>query len=594
MTDDPSTFNPEDYEPKKQRKLLPRLIFGAVAFITMLALAYAVENWRGRRAWEQCKAELAAKGEELNWAAFIPDKVPDQQNMMKVPLIAAWFTKDSTNTAELEKFNGLSNIPKASGRGYPILAEIRFSTEPAPAEPGTISYTLEEFTKGEKYKELEQPIPFYPDPRGGPKIVGQPKLPPKKVTIQTTGPLDRTRVESALGSRLMLEPTGQSNVFRLVDTEGTPAQDIVDYMKPYEGVLAELEAGSRRPFARFPGDFMEPFNVPMPNFVRARTLAQALGALAGAEIMLNQPDKAARHIETNMRLLTLLNGSQPSLVCKMIEVAITGLVQAVVECGFRENVWRDEQLIGFEQQFGSLNLLHETSIGMRAGERAGLIFMLENLPRAKLAEAFDSDTEDKRPHWIRPVRLYFRFCPRGWLYQNEVAISLVHQAALDAIDLSKRMVKPVSLQMTMDQFVAGLGKGTTPYNYVTGFAVPNYFKALQTTAKNQTFVDELRVAATLERYRHAHGEYPQQLAALVPTFIPALPNDLVSGGSLIYKREGNSYRLYGVGWDGKDNGGVMEGGYPLGPDWVWQGLPALSSPAQSSTSAKPSGEVAKN
>src|SRR6185503_19136705 len=53
---------------------------------TLIAVLYAVENWRGRRAWEQLKREMEAQGERLDIAAFIPPPVPDDQNFAMAPL----------------------------------------------------------------------------------------------------------------------------------------------------------------------------------------------------------------------------------------------------------------------------------------------------------------------------------------------------------------------------------------------------------------------------------------------------------------------------------------------------------------------------
>ena len=67
------------------------VILGGVALL--VALFYAEEDWRGKRAWEKCKQELEAKGEVLDWNAYIPPPVPDDQNIFKAPKMAEWFVK---------------------------------------------------------------------------------------------------------------------------------------------------------------------------------------------------------------------------------------------------------------------------------------------------------------------------------------------------------------------------------------------------------------------------------------------------------------------------------------------------------------------
>ena len=65
---------------------------------TIVGLLYGVENWRGRRAWNKYRSELEARGEQLDYRAFIPKAVPDEQNFAATPLIQSWFIKRSNYT----------------------------------------------------------------------------------------------------------------------------------------------------------------------------------------------------------------------------------------------------------------------------------------------------------------------------------------------------------------------------------------------------------------------------------------------------------------------------------------------------------------
>ncbi len=81
----------------KLRKWLKRIAFVLAALVTLVALLFAEENYRGKRAWDVCKRELEAKGEKLDWQAFTPPAVPDDQNFAKAPAVVAWLT--TTNEA---------------------------------------------------------------------------------------------------------------------------------------------------------------------------------------------------------------------------------------------------------------------------------------------------------------------------------------------------------------------------------------------------------------------------------------------------------------------------------------------------------------
>ena len=105
----------------------------------------------------------------------------------------------------------------------------------------------------------------------------------------------------------------------------------------------------------------------------------------------------------------------------------------------------------------------------------------------------------------------------------------------------------------------------------------------------QTAVDEARVACALERYRLANGHFPEILNALVPQYLKELPQDIMDGQPLRYRRtEDGQFVLYSVGSDGVDNGGQLvarrrnwrgepEPMWRSGPgDWVWR-YPATAS-----------------
>jgi hypothetical protein len=64
------------------------------SFIFLVAFFYAEEDLRGWLAWEHCKHELAAKGEEMDWNKLIPPPVPDDQNFFKAPNMAEWFVRN--------------------------------------------------------------------------------------------------------------------------------------------------------------------------------------------------------------------------------------------------------------------------------------------------------------------------------------------------------------------------------------------------------------------------------------------------------------------------------------------------------------------
>ncbi len=92
------------------------------------------------------------------------------------------------------------------------------------------------------------------------------------------------------------------------------------------------------------------------------------------------------------------------------------------------------------------------------------------------------------------------------------------------------------------------------WGYVDALAFPIYVLA-ESQAKTKVAFNGAALVIALERYRRAHGGFPETLDALVPTYIDSIPKDPFTEGSLIYKRAGVDYQLYSAGRNQKDNGG---------------------------------------
>jgi len=164
--------------------------------------------------------------------------------------------------------------------------------------------------------------------------------------------------------------------------------------------------------------------------------------------------------------------------------------------------------------------------------------------------------------------MYITFAPRGWLYQNLCVGAPLRQGHLDAIDVTNNRVWPARVDGASRELETTF-KHNRPYSHLVAVTLPNFTKAIQTMAHNQTLANEAYIACGLERYRLAHGQYPETLEALVPQFAEKLPHDIIGGQPLKYHRTADGqFVLYSVGWNEKDDGGVP-GKTAVEGDWVW-------------------------
>jgi hypothetical protein len=445
-------------------------LVGLAVLVTLYAVFVTEENWRGRRAWENCKRELEAQGVAMDWNAYIPPPVPDDQNVFKAPIMQRWFVKTPQTSAQKDS-TGLSGL----STNYAATAAI-ITNEPA-------------------------------------------------------------------------------------------AADYLKWSDQFQPSFDLIREALKRPYARMDGDYSRPFEMPIPNFVRARNLAQVFSQRVKCNLFLGRPEKALADLtllNDSRRLLEGAPAGKPmSLVAAMINVAITGLYVETIAYGLQSHGWRGPQLAALQEQLQEINLPPIVAESLRE-EPVSLSRTMETVGLPKLGYSVYGLTPASLWQQLKDPRfLLLRLVPRGWYYQNMAVAATLEHESLDGFDLANNLILPEKTDNYTREFETATGHWS-PWNLLARIAAPNFRKAVMAMARNQTWVDEGLIACALERYRLAHGEYPGTLDALVPQFIEKLPHDIIGGQPLKYRRmDDGKFLLYSVGWDGKDDGGDAQ------KDWVW-------------------------
>ncbi|HLH53529.1 MAG TPA: hypothetical protein VKY92_07930 [Verrucomicrobiae bacterium] len=325
----------------------------------------------------------------------------------------------------------------------------------------------------------------------------------------------------------------------------------------------QIREALSRPSARINCDYGQPLTVQAPNFYTIRNFAQALSQRAHCFLLLSEPEKAVEELTLLHEFCRVLDcppcGKPITLVGAMIHVAVTGLYADTVAEGLRSHAWREPQLKALQRQLSEIHLefaMAETLVDepmftlrtLQTSSRAELVKLAPNLPRAS--------------RWL----LYY--APRGWLDQYMVFHARLNQEFRNGFDSSAPSVSPAKTDQAGGILSAAV-KNFSLYRTIGSWAIPNWVKALQRYAANQTLANEGAVACALEQYRLAQGGYPRSLEMLVPRFIDKIPRDVIGGQPLRYEWiTGDEFRLYSLGWNGRDDGGNA-GTNLVDGDWVW-------------------------
>jgi hypothetical protein len=335
----------------------------------------------------------------------------------------------------------------------------------------------------------------------------------------------------------------------------------------------------KRPYAQMEGDYSQPAQIPIPNFVCQRIVAQTLTDRAKCHLLLGQPEEALQDLTLVRELCRVMEGRpgrRPmTLVATMIDSAITGLYADTIAEGLRLRAWREPELAALQAQLKQINLPPLLAESFEC-ERASGCRILETV-KADDIEKWTT-LNPSTDFWKKlknPTYLMFKVGPRGWVYQNMSKVARLNATFLNGFDTTNWLVSPHRMESALQSATTDLNH-FSPYNYLAEVMVPNFTRAVQTLSRNQCMADEAATACALERYRIARGEYPKALAALVPQYLEKIPTDIIDGKPLRYRAKEGKFVLYSVGWNEKDDGGIpglqKDGSADVKQnDWVWAG-----------------------
>jgi hypothetical protein len=499
-------------------RVMRKVLFVLAALITLGALFFAEEEWRGSHAWASYKRDMEAKGEHFEAARLIPAKVSDDQNFTMTPYFAPLF-----------------DLPP---------------------------------------EVLREPVKFVTNMVDGDSVVGVLGLPKLDTNLGTyfevlyspnLNPRDHPSTwPYALAADLMVyakacEGTNSGRASVEIADPAQAASIILDYLKPTEPTLAELHQAAARPYSQFNIPWEEWDNqlvqaAVMQHLVVVKTSCRFLSLHAQAEMVLGRTGQALDDLNVMFRIDDGLKG-EPLLISQLVRLAYTPIMLQSVGEGLAEHRWSEAQLQVLQERLRNTDLLASTVLALY-GERDICI-------NPKFEQG------------------YMR--PRGWNRLEQLNLNrAINETVLPRIVLAHHEISP-----SVDHSMNLIFQSSYPTNWfsalfhhyiMASMMLPAYAHVGEKVAFAQSEVDMAMLACALERYRLAQGQYPNTLDALVPRFAPTLPHDINNGQPLKYRLlENGRFILYSVGWNEKDDGGVVaatKGTTPrqdrLQGDWVFQ------------------------
>ena len=493
-----------------------RALFGLACLVTLIALAYAEEDWRGWHAWNQFKHQWEAKGEKFDFASVVPPPVPDDQNFALAPVVASCYA------AWLDK-NGNRVKPYNTN----VVDRLEFDL----GDTSLKTNALGNWVKG-TFSNLKSRQVFYRE-------------------------------------------LGKTNLFPVPPQPQSPAADVLLALSKYDTTVEDLRQASQLPQSRFPLNYGtdNPAEILLPPLAAMKRSIQLLQLRSLAEEQNGQSDKALADLRLMLRLTEAIS-TEPFLISHLVRIAMLQITLQPVYEGLAEHQWSDAQLIALDAELAKLNFLADYKLSMRGemGLQGGIIDYLIHHRRELSNIGFESGASPPPPF----ISLLI---PTGWFYQNRLNCArMMVEFYIPLADVNQQTVSPAAVRRADGIMAAETRKRTTPYNILEKLLLPALGNAVKHFAYAQASVDLARTAIALERYRLTHGGYPDSLNALAPQFVEKVSHDIIGGGTLHYRRtDDGQFVLYSVGWNERDDGGVVvfnkgstqavnrdEG------DWVWR------------------------
>ncbi len=468
-----------------------------VAVLAILAVIfYTEEDWRGKRAWANCKRVLEAQGEVLDWNAYIPRPVPDDRNFALTPVVA------STYESELDRNGHLISPPNTNVTDRLQMDDIRFIS----------------------WQRATRPFGDWPS---GHKT-------------------DLHGWQTQLRASLITNGVFVINVFPVASQPQTPAADVLLALSKYNSTIEELRQASRLPYSRFPlnYDIENPREISVPHLWSLHSAAMVLELRAAAELGDDQSDKAFSDVKLILYLARSFQDEHFDVSDQCRDAILNLAIQPIWE-GLMANQWSSRQLAGIQKELVDFDLLADYDAAARC-ERVMDLTFIDYERRVHNADVISPEDDiDLSSHlW----RLYYHLFPAGWYDQNKVVLANELQPLLRRQDeIERRILSPAVVRRGDTVFTLASSRRNWPSYLYPNLLLP--WTQAGETAYYQTSIDLAYMACALERYRLANGEYPETLDALVPQFAKTIPNDVINGRPLHYQRTPNEkFTLYSIGW----------------------------------------------
>lgn len=287
-----------------------------------------------------------------------------------------------------------------------------------------------------------------------------------------------------------------------------------------------------------------------------------------AQIRLGRNERPADDILLALRFANTITNEVESMRTPGHNDALTAVIQPIYD-GIHAGIWQDGDLQAFQKAFGEIDAFRHYEAWQHYIVRT-MTTAFTNPPTMNNPNLYGTlvpfywDTTERRPKL--PGKL------------KELQGKLIKIGLEDY----KAIANPARGIIDLTPWRGGqrFGSVETYWGVLAQHMEYHLRGGAATLATTHTTIQLVATACAIERFRLARGQLPDNLQQLAPPYLANVPNDILTGQPLIYKRTSDGYLLYSVGLDGLDHGGRpnkpevkarpgVKQEKAVDGDWVW-------------------------
>ncbi|HEX7859817.1 MAG TPA: hypothetical protein VF773_05810 [Verrucomicrobiae bacterium] len=317
------------------------------------------------------------------------------------------------------------------------------------------------------------------------------------------------------------------------------ANAIADHIENNQETLEILAEALKLNGARYPLTFQGNIQTIPPHLAELKKLANLLRYAAANAATNGEAERTFEALRNGFLLAGTLR-NEPLMISELVRIACAAIALHSLEFALHHVSFTEEQLKELDQALqGSEVDCSRSRFRALAGERTLGIRGFDLIRSGQLTQPAPGTTKERASAGLYKMLGIIDRDEREYLAMMEGLIAAMTNGFPSAYQQTEALEKELDRR-----YSSGLRRLCAH----TRGVFPAFAKAVRKEAALLTQIRCARAAITVERYRVAHeGSLPDDLNALVPTFLAEILRDPVKGESLVYFETGTGYQISSPG-----------------------------------------------